>query len=189
MHTKGHTGRMIENSETPQDGFVPNYLLYLLAAASEAASARFHAHVRSRGLRVPEWRVLACLTDWDGSMVTELARYAMIEQSRLTRIIIQMDKRGLVRRGNDPKDGRRVRIYLTDAGREIARELVADAKTNEGQLLATLQGSAGEEIKHSLRALIQRLEQDRPDLPAQSNGGRVAQALGGAEGESVHKQA
>ena len=43
--------------------FVPGYLLYLLAAASDAASAQFHAHVRTEGLRVPEWRVLACLND------------------------------------------------------------------------------------------------------------------------------
>jgi DNA-binding MarR family transcriptional regulator len=138
--------------------FVPNYLLYLLAAASEAASARFHAHVRTFGLRVPEWRVLACLTDWDGSMVTQLARYAMIEQSRLTKIIIQMDKRGLIKRGSDPSDGRRVRIFLTDKGRKIAQDLVTDAKANEQELLASLQGSAGEQIKHTLRALIQRLE-------------------------------
>jgi hypothetical protein len=83
---------MSNTIDDPKAPFVPNYLLYLLAAASEAASARFHSHVRTRGLRVPEWRVMACLTDTDGSMVTELARYAMIEQSRLTKIIIQMDK-------------------------------------------------------------------------------------------------
>lgn len=178
---EGRPDRMKQTSDTPRETFVPNYLLYLLAAASEAASARFHAHVRTRGLRVPEWRVLACLTDWDGSMVTELARYAMIEQSRLTKIIIQMDKRGLVRRGNDPKDGRRVRIYLTDAGREIAQDLVADAKTNEVELLATLQGSAGEEIKHTLRELIQRLENDNAGSPGQSEGraGKPAHAAQG----------
>jgi DNA-binding MarR family transcriptional regulator len=143
--------------------FVPNYLLYLLAAASEAASARFHSHVRTRGLRVPEWRVMACLTDTDGSMVTELARYAMIEQSRLTKIIIQMDARGLVKRRSDPKDGRRVRVFLTAAGRELADELVADARTHELELLQSFQGSEGAEIKDTLRALIRHLESDQPD--------------------------
>ena len=33
--------------------FVDTYLLYLLAAASERASAQFHARVRQDGLRVP----------------------------------------------------------------------------------------------------------------------------------------
>ncbi|MEM5474257.1 MarR family winged helix-turn-helix transcriptional regulator [Hoeflea sp. AS60] len=149
--------------EDGKDPFVPNYLLYLLAAASEAASARFHGHVRTRGLRAPEWRVLACLTDTDGSMVTELARYAMIEQSRLTKIIIQMDARGLVKRRSDPKDGRRVRVFLTAKGRSLAEELVADAKRHELDLLTSFKSRNGAEIKDTLRALIQHLESDHPD--------------------------
>ena len=68
-------------------GFVENYLLYLLAAASEKASADFHEEVRAAGVRVPEWRVLACLADEDGAMITHLAALALAEQSRLTRII------------------------------------------------------------------------------------------------------
>ena len=42
---------MSNTVDGPKAPFVPNYLLYLLAAASEAASARFHSHVRTRGLR------------------------------------------------------------------------------------------------------------------------------------------
>ena len=154
---------MNKTIENPKAPFVPNYLLYLLAAASEAASARFHSHVRTRGLRVPEWRVMACLTDTDGSMVTELARYAMIEQSRLTKIIIQMDARGLVSRRSDPKDGRRVRVFLTPQGRTLADELVADARAHELELLKSFQGGDGTEIKDTLRALIRHLEPDQPD--------------------------
>jgi len=154
--------------DNPEQPFVPNYLLYLLAAASEAASDRFHSYVRSKGVRVPEWRVLACLTDTDGSMVTELARYAMIEQSRLTKIIIQMDNRGLVTRRSDPKDGRRVRVFLTAEGRALAEELVADAKVNEQELLRSFQGGQGATIKDTLRALIRHLESGQPGVPAKT---------------------
>ncbi|PHR20031.1 MAG: MarR family transcriptional regulator [Hoeflea sp.] len=157
---------MSNSADSPNPPFVPNYLLYLLAAASEAASEHFHAHVRTRGLRVPEWRVMACLIDTDGSMVTELARYAMIEQSRLTKIIIQMDTRGLVTRRSDPKDGRRVRVFLTPQGRALADELVADAKIDEQELLRSFQGGQGPEIKQTLRALIEHLEFSQSE-PAQ----------------------
>jgi len=154
---------MSNTVDGPKAPFVPNYLLYLLAAASEAASARFHSHVRTRGLRVPEWRVMACLTDSDGAMVTELARYAMIEQSRLTKIIIQMDARGLVKRRSDPKDGRRVRVFLTAKGRQLAHQLVADARAHELELLRSFRGGEGAEIKDTLRALIQHLDSDTSD--------------------------
>ena len=84
--------------ERSDERFVSNYLLYLLAAASDAASAQFHERVREQGLRVPEWRVLACLVDNDGEMITRLAEFSLIEQSRLTRIIDQMDDKGWVTR-------------------------------------------------------------------------------------------
>ena len=92
-----HKTHATSDEDTGQEGgFVSDYLLYLLAAASDVASAQFHAQVRKAGLRVPEWRVLACLSDTDGAMITQLARQALAEQSRLTRIIAQMEERGLL---------------------------------------------------------------------------------------------
>jgi DNA-binding MarR family transcriptional regulator len=143
------------------NGFVRDYLLYLLAAASEAASGEFHAHVRAKGLRVPEWRVLACLNDRDGAMITHLAQLALVEQSRLTKIIDQMAAKGLVTRKGDAEDRRRVRVWITADGRRLARRLVSDARTHEASLLAQLEGGDGARIKPALRSLIESLAQPR----------------------------
>lgn len=124
--------------DLPEDGFVSNYLLYLLAAASNAISEEFHAVVRDRGVRVPEWRVLACLSDADGQMVTQLATLALMEQSRLTKIIDQMVARDLVTRRSDARDRRRVRVYLTGKGKTLAAELVAAAKEHEAGIVAQI---------------------------------------------------
>lgn len=140
-----------------QEDFVPDYLLYLLAAASEEASAQFHARVRAAGLRVPEWRVLASLSDKDGAMITHLARIALAEQSRLTRIIAQMEKRNLVLRRSDPADGRRVRVFLTDKGRTLAQALIEDARIHEAGLLDRLSSGQGAQLKPALRALLDAL--------------------------------
>lgn len=141
-------------SDRIDERFVSNYLLYLLAAASEAASAQFHEQVRQHGLRVPEWRVLACLVDRDGEMITRLAEFSLIEQSRLTRIIDQMDERGLVARRSDEQDKRRVLVYLTAKGRTLASKLVVQARQHEDEVLATLSNGDGKTIKRTLRALI-----------------------------------
>ncbi len=143
--------------DTPT-GFVDDYLLYLLAAASDVASAQFHAKVRKAGLRVPEWRVLACLHDSDGAMITQLARVALIEQSRLTRIIAQMQVRGLVVRKGDPEDGRRVRVYLCEDGRALVGRLVPEARRHEAELLAQLSGSDGRHLKLALHSLLETIE-------------------------------
>ena len=122
---------MDETKET----FVSSYLLYLLAASSESASGQFHDVVRSKGLRVPEWRVLACLIDQDGLMTTKLASYAMCEQSRMSRILDQMQTKDLIRRHTGEGDKRRVTIHLTDKGRGLAMELVDLARNHEAKLL------------------------------------------------------
>lgn len=142
-------------------GFVSSYLLYLLAAASEGASAEFHATVRDQGLRVPEWRVLAILVEQDGAMITRLAKFALMEQSRLTRIIDQMIDKGLVRRAPDEDDGRRVRIWLTADGRRRAEALVDEAQRHEAGVLASLPVEEAERLKPALTSLLEALEARR----------------------------
>ncbi|QUJ78426.1 MarR family transcriptional regulator [Sulfitobacter albidus] len=143
---------------SPQTPFVSSYLLYLLAASSEAASAEFHSEVRARGLRVPEWRVLACLFDDDGQMITRLAGFAMLEQSRLTRIIDGMVDRALLERREDAKDKRRRRIYLTPKGRAIAEDLVTRARAHEAALLKRLSETDRGRLVPALQALLAALD-------------------------------
>lgn len=138
-------------------GFVGDYLLFLLAATSDAASAEFHTRVRSAGLRVPEWRTLSCLLDQDGSMITRLADLALMEQSRLTRIIDQMAMKGWVERRTDASDRRRVRIWLTTAGRDLAEDLVGQARAHEAVLMRDIDPQAALALKPALKALRARL--------------------------------
>ena len=150
--------------------FLPDYLLFLLATASASASAEFHAIAAGAGLRVPEWRVLACLWDEDGQMATHLARLSLIEQSRLTRVIEKMVDRGLVTRQGDEADRRRVRVWLTDEGRGVAAGMVAQARTHEAKLLDVL----GEEDGRKLKSLLKRIAEtgeifDVPDMNAPDN--------------------
>ncbi|MDK3020677.1 MarR family winged helix-turn-helix transcriptional regulator [Pseudodonghicola flavimaris] len=151
-----------EKSQSDQS-FVPSYLLYLLAKVSDRASAEFHAHARAEGLRVPEWRVLASLTDEDGAMTTRLAWLSMMEQSRLTRIIDQMVERGLVIRRSDPQDGRRVRVFLTLEGRALALRLREDAQAHEARILARLDPEDAARLKPLLATMLEQLEAPEGD--------------------------
>ena len=153
---------MTNTPAKPEDTFVSGYLLYLLAASSEQASAQFHARIREHGLRVPEWRVLACLVDNDGMMITRLASLSLLEQSRMTRIIDQMVARGLLHRVTDSDDKRRVRIRLTETGREVATEVVAEARAHEAKLLSALADTDAARIKMVLQTLLAVLDQPDP---------------------------
>ena len=149
---------MADNHQTQtSEAFVSSYLLYLLAASSDAASVQFHGIVRDNGIRVPEWRVIACLYDQNGLMTTKLAEYALMEQSRLTRILDQMDQKGWVERCIDPEDRRRVRVYLTETGNGLAKTLVEEAKIHEEKLLSILKDTDAARLKPALQALLANL--------------------------------
>jgi DNA-binding MarR family transcriptional regulator len=137
-------------------GFVDNYLLYLLAAASHAVSADFHAHVRKAGLRVPEWRVIASLASQSPLRVTELAARTFYDQPRLTKTIARMAENGLVARSGDALDGRIVLVSLTAKGRAVARPLIAEARRHEEIVLADMAPKDRLRLKSFLKTFAAR---------------------------------
>ncbi|MEZ5812544.1 MAG: MarR family transcriptional regulator [Rhizobiaceae bacterium] len=135
--------------------FVEDYLLYLLAASSHALSAEFHAEVKRRGLKINEWRVLACLVDRPGLMLTELAGLVLFEQSHLTKVIDRMVDQGLVERSKTDDDRRKVLIQITDQGRKIVEPLIVAARHHEKRAVEKLDGAELGLLKHILKKLIE----------------------------------
>lgn len=131
--------------------FVEDYLLYLLARASHAASAEFHARLKERGVPVPVWRVVATLHGAEGGeMVGALAAACLMQQPTMTKLLDRMEEDRLVARR---REGRQTRILLTRAGEKLAVELIAEARTHEAALLAR-QAEAAPAIKALLRGII-----------------------------------
>lgn len=145
---------MDEFGEKPPAGrFIDDYLLYQLAVASHHLSAEFHLYVKKQGVKIYVWRVLASLIDHPGLMLTKLSRLVLIEQSRLTKIIDQMHKDGLILKQTDPKDRRRALLSVSDKGAKLAQGLIIEAKRHEQ---AALQGLTKRE-RESFKAILRKL--------------------------------
>jgi DNA-binding MarR family transcriptional regulator len=69
-----------------------------------------------------------------------------------------MVKRGWVARIEAAADRRRVTVTLTASGRELARQLIADAKTQESAALAHLPPQAITDLKTLLTGLMEKNE-------------------------------
>lgn len=136
--------------------FVNDYLLYLLARASSEVSAQFHQRLKTHGLQVAEWRVLASLSDGDGMTIGELAARALQRQPTMTKIITRMADAGLVERRPDASDRRKVRIFITGDGRRRVDDALADAKAHEQEVLADYSPTEAAQMKSMLRALVDR---------------------------------
>lgn len=78
-----------------------------------------------KALPVNEYDVLftlaQCPSGW--LRLNELNDHVLLSQSSLSRMVERLEKRGLVERTTDPKDGRGVLLSLTEAGKELQREV------------------------------------------------------------------
>ncbi|NRB04046.1 MAG: MarR family transcriptional regulator [Rhodobacteraceae bacterium] len=101
------------------EGFAP----YLMNRIMGRYNASLQSDMADLGLTTPQVRSLAVLSVMDGLLIRELAVYAVVQQSTLSRALDALVQAGLVRRETDGKDLRAARIFLTTSGRDTFERL------------------------------------------------------------------
>lgn len=91
---------------------------YLMNRIMGRYNAALKSEMAALGLTTPQMRSLAVLSVIDGILIRELAVYAVVQQSTLSRALDALDHEGLIRRVSDETDSRATKVFLTDAGRE-----------------------------------------------------------------------
>ncbi|AYN30656.1 MarR family transcriptional regulator [Streptomyces albus] len=89
-------------------------------------------------LRLPHFAVLSALSDFGSPAQHELADRLGLNRSHLVGYLDLLEARGLVRRERDPVDRRRMRVALTDAGRDLHSRLGSVAQQSQQRLLRAL---------------------------------------------------
>lgn len=92
-----------------------------LIQAREAVLAPLRPILREHNVTEPQWRVLRVINERVLTDATGLAETALLHGSSVTRILKELEERGLIIRELDAEDRRRMRITLTPTGRELVR--------------------------------------------------------------------
>tara|TARA_R110000796_G_scaffold1389_1_gene5555 strand:- start:2136 stop:2615 length:480 start_codon:yes stop_codon:yes gene_type:complete len=100
-----------------------NFAPYLMNRIVGRYNAALQEEMAKQGLTTTQMRSLAVLSVLDGIRIRELAIYAVVQQSTLSRGLDTLVQNGLVLRQPDHDDSRATRIFLTDAGRETYERL------------------------------------------------------------------
>jgi DNA-binding MarR family transcriptional regulator len=95
---------------------------YLMNRIMGRYNRSLRAELLAQGLTTPKMRALAVLSVADG-LINELAVFAIVEQSTLSRALDQLFAEGLVRRAADADDSRVTRIHITREGRAMFEKL------------------------------------------------------------------
>jgi homoprotocatechuate degradation regulator HpaR len=95
-----------------------------LLRAREAVMRQFRPSLRRHDLTEQQWRILRALASIDAIEVTELARTAFLLGPSLSRILRDLDARGLIERKTAKTDLRRGVISISEKGLNLM-EVVA----------------------------------------------------------------
>lgn len=136
-----------------------------LLRAREAAMRLFRAHLARHDLTEQRWRVLRALSE-DPSTggptldVGEVAERTFLLGPSLSRILGDLEARGLVDRTVDAADQRRALLSLTDAG----RDLVATVAPESESIYATIEERFGADRLAHLLSDLHELEDALADV-------------------------
>lgn len=136
------------------NGFVDDYLAYLLARASHLISSEFHAVVEASGLSLMEWRVMASLSGKPSLSVGELADIVLAKQPTVTKLVGRMEEAGWVRRVDATHDKRQSLVSLTPIGQRKVKPLLDKARAHEQGVVSELGTCEADRLKQLLMQLI-----------------------------------
>lgn len=115
----------------------------------------FRASLRRFGLTEQQWRVLRALTSGESFEVTELAEATFLLPSSLSRILKDLDERGLIHRSTSKSDLRRGIISISPLG----MSLIEQAGVESEAIYREITGRYGNERLAELQRLLRQLEE------------------------------
>jgi homoprotocatechuate degradation regulator HpaR len=124
-----------------------------LLHAREAVMRQLRPSLRMHGLTEQQWRVLCDLTTVTEIAASELAAATCLRASSLSRIIKDLENRGLLSRRSQLEDLRRTLVSITPRGRGLLQQL---APTSAG-IYADIAARFGAEKLSQLTGLADEL--------------------------------
>lgn len=112
-----------------------SFLLGMICKANRDAAEQ---ELSSVGLRAGQDRLLRRLWDGDGLTQVELAQQMSVQPPTVNKMLGRLEAAGLVERRVDPEDNRFSRVYLTERGRHVQRDVEAAFSRMEDRVVANL---------------------------------------------------
>ncbi len=134
-------------------------VLWALDHAVQRTSKRMERHLGATG---PQRLVLRIVGRFPGISAGRLARLLHVHPSTLTGVLSRLDRRGLLRRRPDPRDGRRWQVALTPRGREMDVEAEGTVEAAVQHALDHMRPADIEGARAVLVAIAERLGSGPP---------------------------
>lgn len=133
----------------------PGVLAWLhLVRTYHKMQRRASDHLGTYNLTLAQFDVLAQLSVNQGISQQALARHLLVTKGDVCGLINRLSERGLVDRREDPQDRRAHKLYLTEAGQNLAVQVVPE---HEAFVLEQM-GTLNADEQRFLQMLLRRLD-------------------------------
>jgi len=132
-----------------------------LLRARESVMRQFRPMLEAHGVNEQQWRVLRVLAEVGELDASDVAARANILAPSLTRMIRSMADRGLIEKGRDDADARRVLLRLAPDGRAVINAAAPESR----RIYAEIEAAFGQDRMAVLVDLLNALCQLSPDGP------------------------
>lgn len=130
-----------------------------LLRARESVMNRFRPNLRAHDLTDQQWRVIRALVDHGELQITELAEECCLLMPSLSRILQNLEERGLVRRRTSSGDQRRFVISVTEDGLALFRSVAPISEARYAEIAARIGPERLEQLYALLEETIETLDE------------------------------
>lgn len=135
-----------------------NYLCFSLRHCMKKIDRNLSERFEKYGISIPQSFILFCLLEENGITLKEIGNRTLIDSSSMTVLVDKLENEGLVERKLDSQDRRAIRVFITDSGKSIAKEVTDIAKDFNSKLYDLLGEGNQKEFVHGINNLINGLE-------------------------------
>ena len=154
--TRAAAPKLPADKGTTDNGLFEGFLPHLIARLAYQLNADLIEKLRLEGINIARWRILAVLAMGDGITISEIIDRAMMQQSALSRALMNMEKEDYVRRVLRRDDARYAEGFLTAPGRALFNSLNIVVRRRQRRLL---KGFSPQELTLAF-AMIRRMSRN-----------------------------
>ena len=129
-------------------------LVYLLKSTELAVRSCAEVALAPFGLTPALFVVLFRLKHSEGVSSADLARTIGVRPQSIVDLIQPLEKKGWIKRRQDPDHGRILRTELTAAGERLLERVIPVARSLEEELFSSLSAEQMEHLREGLRQLL-----------------------------------
>ena len=149
--------------EKQRDFVLDRFAPYRIVALGHAISKRLSSVYADENITIPEWRVLAVISQGDSLAARDVVARTPMDKMSVSRAAASLESKNLVVRETDENDRRVTMLSLSSAGRALFDRIAGLALQMEDELMETLSTEERDFFQSTLLKLEARAKASNDD--------------------------